>query len=353
MPTPKWGAMAGGVAGSRRPGSGRVRTRSLLHSRAVTSRFRFARSLVFTLTGTLLGCRPPASTELPICKSEVVGAEAQEVASGQIPSPVWFLLLLSNYNRETSLVTRPVKDCSGRPVQTTVADEQIARCLAPPGRVTELPPRALTDEDLLIAPSPDGRQLAWVQTHHYDDGEASGPIAVVEWSAQGVIVRAIGTLRAYANKAAMRLEPMGAGKVLVVESRVCDPDDPRRCERVTRLLPLVGDTFVETPLVAEDGACLGPAQFSMHREQTVKLENGLLRKFEMATSIDFTSGQALVTEQVKIEDSDPAQPQAPAKVFREANIQRPLQLVANGVVTKPGLWERMLNEFGSVRIDGE
>ena len=105
--------------------------------------------------------------------------------------------------------------------------------------------------------------------------------------------------------------------------------------------------------MSADGKCLGPASFVMFREQEVALDNGLQRKFELTRSIDFTDGNVMLNEQVTIKDSDPQQPDAPAKLFRQASIQRPMQLAEAGLITQPGLWDKMVAEHGSVHVTAE
>lgn len=318
----------------------------MLHCDAV----RLWRSVVLSAPVVLVGCKPVQQTDLPLCKSEVVGSEAEEVVAGEIPADIWFLIVLRNYNRNTWEVTRPVQDCSGRPVEQP-PPEAFRACLTDTSPQVPLPARPLTPDDLLVTPTADGRQLVWVKTTHFDNGEAMGPIALAEMSVRGVVIRKLGTLRAQANKAALRLEKMGTQSVVVVEARACDPEDPRKCQRVLQILPVVGDTFEPRPLVSETGECLGPAVFELYREKDVPLKDGTIRNFRMATSVEFDEGTVSVTEQVNIEDRDPSQPDAPPKVFRTANVQRPLRMTPEGIVTKVGLWEKMLDEHGSVRLD--
>lgn len=298
---------------------------------------------------SVIGCKKEQETSLPICRAEVEGSEATEVQTGQVPPEVWFSVLLRDYDRKSSNVARPVKDCSGGeiPVEMVAAD----RCPADQAGVP-LPDRPLQPEDLFVTPTSDGRMLVWIRTTHYDNGEAVGPIAMAEWSKRGVAIRKIGALRAHADQAALRLEPMGAHQVLVVESRACSKDAPDDCTRIIKLVPLIGDRFVEQPLVLSDGTCLGPARFEMFKKHEVQLD-GMVRTFELARSIDFTDGNVVLSEQVKIEDQDPSEPEAPPKLFRKANVQRPLQATEMGMVTKDGLWEKMLAEHGSVKASAD
>ena len=204
---------------------------------------------------------------MPICLSEVAGNEAEEVATQDVPPDVWFSVILKDYNSRTNEVARPTHDCSNKPLEIT--DEEVALCVLPDNPSPALEPRPLDeDEDLLLTPAGEaGQALVWIRTEYYEDGYAMGPIALAEWTRRGIAVRSLGPLRAHPNKIRMRLEPMDAGRVLVVESNVCEPET-KKCRRVMRLLPMVGYRFEERPLVdAETGDCLGPSTFDLFKEQ--------------------------------------------------------------------------------------
>ena len=172
----------------------------------------------------------------PSCRSgkaEVAGSEAEEVSAGTVPPDIWFLILLRNFDRNSMTLKTPAQDCSGRMIEPK--EEEVDTCIYS-ADAKKLPDRPLTEDDLLIEALEDGRQLVWAKTSEYDNGEAVGPIAITEWTSRGVAVRAIGTLRAQKDRAAIRLEAVGADEMLVVESRRCDPDDPKNCSRRVRLV---------------------------------------------------------------------------------------------------------------------
>jgi hypothetical protein len=291
-------------------------------------------------------CKREDTSDIPICINEVAGNEAEEAQNGQMPTYIWYQLLLKNYNRKTGLVAAPLKDCSNKLVEPELPPEQAA-CLAGKAPGQPLPDRPLTDDDLLVAALDDGRSLLWVKARHFEDGDALGPIAITEWTKRGIAVRSIGAMRAQANRARMRLEPMGKDKVLVIESDTCKPDDPKQCERVMRLVPVTGDRFVQQAVVLEDGSCVGPAEFALFSAQ--EFANGSkVRRFELTRTFDFTDGNVVMSESVVIKDRDTSRPDEPAKTYRNANVLRPLTLTARGIATKPGIWEPMLAEHGSV-----
>ncbi len=310
-------------------------------------RFRWFASLAFASLA-VAGCKKEGPSVLPICKAEVAGKKAAEVASGSIPPEVWFSVLLTNFNREKMQLKRPAVDCSGRPIEPK--EEAIDACIVGDEPAKALPDRPLTEDDLMIEALDDGRQLVWAKTGEYDNGEAVGPVAITEWTSRGVAVRAIGTLRAQKDRAAIRMEAVGAEQMLVVESRHCDPDDPKNCSRRIRLVPLIGDSFAEKRLQTEDGACIGSAEVTLYEEKLVSLDNGIERKFEVARSVEFEEGTVVINEQVTIKDKDPTQPDLPAKLFRRANVQRSLNVGTDAIVTQGGLWEDMLSKHGSVVV---
>jgi hypothetical protein len=297
----------------------------------------------------LIACKREEETVMPICQWEVAGDVAEESQAGALQAEQWFALLLKNFNLKTNMPSQPLKDCSGREIHPNVPAEQ-GQCTASEDDAPALPDRALVDDDLVVSPLEDGRTLVWVKSRHFDDGDALGPVAITEWTKRGIAVRTIGALRAHAHRARMRLEPMGQGKVLVVESDVCPKDNPKKCERVMRLVPMEGDRFVARPFVAEDGKCIGPAEFTLHEEQSFDRPDGTVRRFELTRNVNFTDGNVEMTETVVIKDLDPKQPDAPPTVFRNANVRRPIVNSKAGIVTKAGLWEPMLAEHGSVAL---
>jgi hypothetical protein len=307
------------------------------------------RSLPLLLLLASCSCKRDEETTLPLCREEVEGAEADESQAGQLQTYLWFRLLLKNYNNKTGLVAAPLRDCTGKPVEPDVATEA-SKCLAGENPPSPLPDRPLVEGDLVITPLEDGRTLVWVKAKHYDNGDALGPVAITEWTKKGIAVRAIGAVRAHANRARMRIEPMGSERVLVVESDVCPKDNPKKCERVMQLVPMEKDRFIARPFITDQGKCIGRAVFELHREAEFPRPDGTVRRFELTRNVDFTDGNVEMSETVVIKDHDPKTPDAPPAVFRNANQRRPLVLSTAGIVTKPGLWEPMIAEHGSVAL---
>lgn len=313
------------------------------------------RRLLFPLVclAFLPGCPKHSSGPLPICLVQVAGDEAEEVSSQDMPPEVWFSVVLKNFNRREMELQRPTRDCSGKTLEPE--SEEMALCIDGDNPPVPVPSRPLDPEqDFTITPLDEpGQALVWVRTDHYEDGLAEGPVAITEWTKRGVAVRAIGPLTAYPDRVRMYIEPLDKNRVLVVESRVCeDPEKPKTCGKQTRLVPLVGDRFVQRPLLDKDGStCLGPASFDQQQSTEVDLPDGRKRRFVMTRAFNFDDGGVVLSEEVKIEDYDPENPDLPEALFRKAQLQRPMQVTERGMITAEGLWDRMLEEHGSVKLD--
>ena len=318
----------------------------------------------------LLGCKPEVGGELPICAAEVAGGQAAEVEHQQLPAELWYAILLDGFDRERMFAGDDPRDCTGTPSaiptplpappnEAGVGAGVGADVEACPPVVTEepLPSRPLTDDDLVVAPGPDGTTLVWVHASHYADGEASGPVAIVEWTRAGVAVRALGSLRAPTRAADLRVELAGGQRFVVVGGEVCPPLEPeaddraRVCVRVVRLLPIVAGRIATVGVRASadaDAPCLGPAAFVLGEAHTAELGSGRVREFEIVRSVRFDRDGIRIAEQVAIADRDPNEPEAPPQPFRAAARERALVFDGQWFATEPSLWAAMIDSYGAV-----
>ncbi len=316
------------------------------------------------LTGS--GCVKKDTGPIPLCSAEVASGTAVESEVQELPADIWFSILLNGFDRERMTPDEDPMDCTRtsalRPTfpapsgEDTEEDEPGTVAGCPVGADIEagrLPTRPLTEDDLVINEGPDGATLVWVQATHYDSGEATGPVALVEWNKKGLAVRALGTLRAHVKKARMRIEVSGGQRLLVVESDNCSFDD-KRCQRIMKLLPIVNDRFSTVPLKLspdDGGGCLGEAAFPMYEAYSSDLPDGWVRKFEIVRSVSFDGDYPLVAEQINIRDKDPAQPEAPPQDFREASNDRTLIYQDRYFETRSSVWTEMIDNYGSVAHD--
>jgi hypothetical protein len=324
---------------------------------------------------SLGGCKKRTSGDTPICLAEVAGGVAVESEGQELPADIWFAILLSNFDGERRLAGDDPRDCTGSssiaPTPPPLPEDAerddkadpniVAGCsIAPNSDVGALPARPLTDEDVLINKGPNGMSLVWIQAKHFENGEATGPVAMVQWTKAGVAVRALGTLRAQTNKARMRMEMAGAQQILVVEGDECNTEVKTTCKRILKLLPNINGRLATVPLkrvkeeqVGDVDPCLGEASFSLYETYSSDLPDGWVRKFEIVRSVTFDKGSPLVSEQVAIKDKDPKQPDAPPQDFREASNERALTYVEaeRFFSSRKSLWEDVIRDYGSVAHD--
>ncbi|MBM7115285.1 hypothetical protein [Archangium primigenium] len=282
----------------------------------------------------LTGCAAPRKAGM--C-SIAVPREARLVLSAE----EWFDLLLHGYDREQGTAARPTLDCSGSPVvwQEPAADE----CRQPGPDVPLLPtsPR-LTDEDLVMATLQADQRLVWVITRRYANGEALGPVGLVERTDTGLVVRALGSLRSFPLHSKLTLERVGGTQVLVAEGEQCTLEGPSVCRRFARLLPLRHGRFFAETVTSQDGKCLGPTWFPFSHEQNFLLPSGLHRQLVMTSTLKFDADGIRINEEVTVHDLDPKRPALPARLQRRVSAERKLQLKGNQMEgTDASLWVRL------------
>jgi hypothetical protein len=199
----------------------------------------------------------------------------------------------------------------------------------------------LSAADVVQSPAGENRHLVWVMTRRLPSGEALGPVALVDASEQVLSVRALGTLRAPASNATLRLEKVGTVTLLVAESESCGGEDSLVCRRVARLVPLRQSRFISEPLLHPDGSCAGPATLFLKRERTQKLRNGGERRSELLSSVAVAKDSLVIEERMAVKDFEPKQPTGPVGV-QSANIRRTIRVLNNKlVVDAPSLWTQL------------
>ncbi len=242
----------------------------------------------------------------------------------------WMKLMLRGYDPESRRVTHPALDCTTAQVRwETPAFACFDNALA----TTLLPPRPLGEADVVVSRIGEGFGIAWVITNRYASGDALGPVAVVEQTGTRLVVRALGALRAYPDRATLRLETMGGLTVLVAEGQLCASADPATCVRSARLMPLRADRFSPEPLFSEAGACASPAWFDLDRREDAALDSGWTRRHQLSASLVFGPEALRVEEQLLVHDLDPRDKQARPRLFRRADGDRAVKPVDGKLVT--------------------
>lgn len=284
---------------------------------------------------------PPAPLPQPaICAMPV--ERAREGAVPTLRGNEWARLLLQGF--QPGIAAGNARDCTGRAVEWR---EPNLRCHEPAELGTVIPQRAVTEDDVIVQRLQGNLRLVWIMTDRYTNGEAQGPVALTEFQGERVAVRAVGTLRTYPRRARLRLETISNRRVLVGEGEICtEENNPLSCHRQARLMLLRGDRFIAEPLRSATGRCIGPARFEFAKEDSITLrDTGWRRSFELSAALLYRPNGIQIHENVLVQDTDPARPLIPPRVFRRAGQDRAIYVMNDTfVASDPSLWSRVLNE---------
>jgi hypothetical protein len=293
---------------------------------------RWARRLAgLALIAPLGTCasQPVAPTAAPaLCHIDTTLANNQPAHDRLYPAEYWFVLLVSGY-RSSGEIARPAKDCRGLP--TTLQHDA---CAPEPPRPDSSAP--LRPGDLHIAIVGDARRLVWVETDHLLDGRAEGPVGLVDIDDKGLSVRALGVLRAYHDNVTLRLATLAGGTVLVAESERCDQlrtrgEDghaPRACDRAVRVVPLLGDRFVDRPVSDEQGRCLDAGFFSERASGAAP--DGA--RFQLEGAVAFSPDAVTIREQLSVSEPRDRGDAASASFVTKVEAERRVTLRGGGLV---------------------
>jgi hypothetical protein len=299
-----------------------------------------------------MGCKHEAPVREPVvralCFSELPAA--MKVVSPAVWKPeTLFQLLINGYDPGTGRVSQPPTDCMGTPI--LFQDPAPGDCseTAPTG--TPLPLQPLTVEEMIVTEMRLDLKLVWAVVRRFSNGEALGPVALVEATPRGLSVRALGTLKAMPKSARLRLERVGGIEVLLVDGERCWGEDEKKvCQRTVRLMPLRGNRFVAETLSGPDGKCMQAANVALSRTATQTLPSRWVRKYEYTSALTVTPGGIHVAEQITAKDSDPKQPSSPARVYRKAQDERLIQVSQGGMkVDKSSVWTQLV-EPGAAEV---
>lgn len=300
----------------------------------------------------VLSCKHEAPVREPVvralCFSELPAT--MKVVSPAVWKPeALFQLLINGYDPGTGRVPLPPTDCMGTPILWQ--DPAPGECSVTEPEGTPLPVQPLTVDDMIITEMRLDQKLVWAIVRRFSNGEAMGPVALVDATPRGLAVRALGTLKALPKSARLRLERIGGIEVLLVDGERCwGKDDPKMCQRMVRMMPLRGNRFVAEPLVGQDGKCMQPANIALSRTATQPLTGKWLRKYEFTAALTVAPDGVHVAEQIAAKDSDPKQPSTPARLFRKAQDERIIQVNQSRMsVDRPSVWTQLL-EPGATEV---
>jgi len=248
------------------------------------------------------------------------------------------VLLLSGY-QSSGVLARPPRDCRGLPVR--LAHDG---CEPPPPEDEAEAP--VTAADLHVTRIGDRRRLVWIEARHFADGEAEGPVALVDVEDGALAARALGVLRAYHDNVALRLVAMDGGTLLVAESERCDSlrthgdgdAAPRTCDRAVRLVPLLGDRFVDAAITDERGACQDSAALPVRTSGAAP--DGA--RYQLEAQVAFAPDAITVREELAVDEHGRAAANDASFVTR-VQAERRLVLRGGGIVSnQPALLTRWL-----------
>jgi hypothetical protein len=310
------------------------------------------RGLLGVLALAALSCKSEPQVREPVvralCFSEL--PSTMRVVSPAVWKPeALFQLLINGYDPATGRVPLPPTDCMGTPILWQ--DPAPGECSVTEPEGSPLPIQPLTVDEMIVTEMRLDLKLVWAIVRRFSNGEAMGPVALVEATPRGLAVRALGTLKALPKSARLRLERIGGIEVLLVDGERCwGKDDPKLCQRMVRLMPLRGNRFVAEPLVGLDGKCMQPANIALSRTGTQTLSSKWVRKYEFTSALTVAPDGIHIAEQIAAKDSDPKQPSAPARLFRKAQDDRLIQVNQSRMaVDRPSVWTQLL-EPGATEV---
>jgi hypothetical protein len=236
------------------------------------------------------------------------------------PTPRFWTQLLLHGHRGMPDELPPELDCSGNAILWPAASSDAAKLQ---------PARPLTDHDVVTFDARGRTRLVWVMSRRYASGEALGPVALVEQAGEGWAVRALGTLRAHAEKPRLRLERSGVHELLIAEGERCRGPEGTPCDRFAQVLPLRGNRFVAEPIFEDElGEKLVRAWIPLLRTEA-KSD----RRVELATTLTFDP-RGLVAHEVLVETELAAAPGSPTKVMRKAQLDRRVRVELSRLVAE-------------------
>lgn len=267
------------------------------------------------------------------------------VKPDQMPARGWYQLLFKGY--QDGIGEDPV-DCSGEPIVWTPLPDT---CAEREPEAHEVLPRKPLDPDELIVRHAGGEYwFAWAPYRRFENGMAEGPFAVARNYKGDLEARALGTLRAYTERARLEVRKLGDQYILVAEGEHCVK--PGDCQRATRLMWLDRQRFRMRPQRASTvRSCLGPAWFPHVEVIERKLSDRWTRVLQRSLSLAYEEKFISIDEHITVNDRDVAQPNLPPRLFREAQAQIRISVDGGEFLSEgQSLWTAIRTEDGSTEL---
>jgi hypothetical protein len=241
------------------------------------------------------------------------------------------------------------RDCTGSEI----------RWQPPPGNcVVKSPPLdppqavALDEQSVFERMLPQDRRIVWVATHRFANGEGFGPVAIVRILNNGLEVESIGNLRLRMERVDLQLWAIEQSKVLVAAGEICTKKgDASSCHRAINTLVMNDKALLNPPITYKSGRCIDAPWVEVKRTEDLPLETGWNRHFEITSTVSHDKRYLVITEQVRVEESDPNAPDIPAREVRRIDTERFIHVEGPQLVTRQHpLWPRILPSAGSLEL---
>lgn len=193
-----------------------------------------------------------------VCAPEVQPWDASDLT--QVSAAAWGRVLLRGTDH----------DCSGMPIVWTGT---AADCAQPERGVSmdQLDPRHVRAEDVVVYRAGASHAWVWIKTGHVENDEVMGPLGLVKVdAAHGLVVRAVGTLRALPYISTITLRSLEGHAVVMVEAQNC-AQQHATCRKEITLLTIDKEGRLQPMMLhAGNAGCVGMARMDAWRNVPVQ-----------------------------------------------------------------------------------
>ncbi len=257
----------------------------------------------------------------------------------------WFGLVLKDFDRYSKIPDKKPKICTGKKLYWPRPRE----CRVHESRPVALPREAVSDKELFFSQVSEKDRLVWAISRRYEGGEALGTVALTRFTRKGVLVKAIGMLRAPGQNVTMEIKPTDDCEVLLVEGELCEDNTEKACPRFVRALLKRGSRFKSVSLTNKLGDCQGPAYFPLARSATKTISSTVERSYVLTSRVTVSKKGIVVHEQLIVNDTDSTLPDAAPRLRRKAEIDRLVRVVDGRLIPESqSLWHLVEVEQGIV-----
>jgi hypothetical protein len=240
-------------------------------------------------------------------------------------------------------------DCTGSEIKWVPPP---ASCIVKSPPLDPPVPQPLSEELIFERMLPEDRRIVWIATHRFANGEGFGPVAVARILKNGIEVEAIGHMRLRMERVDMQLWQIEQNKVLIAAGEMCaKKSDASSCHRAINSLVMSDKALVNPPITYRSGRCIDAPWVEVKRMEDLPLETGWNRHFEITSSVTHDKRYLVITEQVRVQESDPNAPDIPPREVRRIDTERFIHVEGPRLVTRQHpLWPRILPSAGSLEL---